>query len=381
MVNTIKSKTLLKAVERAARLLQEIVPSEIVVLAHADHDGFTASAIFDSYLFKKHGIKVKIEYPSKTQPYHLILGRLLKKRPSCLLILDALIGHHWKLLEKFVKQGTLVINMDHHDLVKISHKNYVDLNPHNWGIEYLNSSGLIWLVLRRLDRDFFEKRAWVAGVGATQDICFNDNKQLFEIIYSQGLIHDISYEALFDSKLMKIAKMINAACNEGKQEYAYARILEATKNNSLKLLLEDKKLLEAYNRYIKGFNCIYNDFRRKCEVYQNIKLIVYEFTEDMKVSSISEICERDRRPLIFFGYHQGLLGFSSLFYDFDVRLLAKIFKGNGPHPKIAGARTKKRFQETVKEIYQFLWQKKTQKLLDAFQLNCSKVNPKNLNIE
>lgn len=369
MVNTIKSKTFLKGVERAAELLQELDPSKTVVLAHADHDGFTASAIFDSYLFKKYGIKAKIEYPLKTQPYHVIFMRLLKKRLSCLLILDALVGRYRKLLEKFVEQGTLVINMDHHDIVEISSKNYFDLNPHNWGIEYLNSSGLIWLVLVRLDKDFFEKRAWVAGVGATQDLCFNDNKRLFEIIYRQGLIYDISYDALFGSKLMKIAKMINAACNEGKQEYAYASILEATKTNSLKLLLEDKELLEAYNRYIKLFDGIYNDFKRKCKVFQNIKLIVYEFTEDMKVSSISEICERDRRPFIFFGYHQGLLGFSSLFYDFDVRVLAKIFGGNGPHPKIAGARTKKKFQETVKEIYKFLWQKKVQKSLDEFQLN------------
>jgi len=83
-----------------------------------------------------------------------------------------------------------------------------------------------------------------------------------------------------------------------------------------------------------------------------VVVIAYKHYEKARTSLIAEICELDRKPLIYFGYYDGLLGFCSLFYDFDVRKLARLFNGSGPHPKIAGGKTRKSFEEVINLISQ-----------------------------
>lgn len=199
-----------------------------------------------------------------------------------------------------------------------------------------------------------------------QDLCFDDNELLYDAVNRLGLLDNSGSEGFFNSRLMRIAKMVNAACDEGRYDYTYSKILEATKDNSIGVLLEDEELLKSYNRYLKTFEETYDDFKRKHQEYRDINLITYEFTGKMKVSSIADICERYRKPYIYLGYHEGLLGFCSIFHDFDVRELARLYGGNGPHPRIAGGRTSKEFREIVEQIRRFLKSKKTQKRIDYF---------------
>ena len=44
----------------------------------------------------------------------------------------------------------------------------------------MNSSGLVWLIAKKLNERFFRERSWVAGIGAIQDYCIEDNKELME---------------------------------------------------------------------------------------------------------------------------------------------------------------------------------------------------------
>ena len=81
-----------------------------------------------------------------------------------------------------------------------------------------------------------------------------------------------------------------------------------------------------------------------------MNLIAYKHPKRARTSLIAEICEIDKRPLIYFGYYEGLLGFASLFYNYDVRELAGLFNGSGPHPKIAGGKTKKSFDNVINLI-------------------------------
>ncbi len=356
---------MLNEIKRVSRIIEEVNPYDVVILSHPDHDGLTATVLFETYFTKYHGTKSrKVLYPSKDLPYRFIFRRLINERPKILLILDALVEKYKNFITRLVERGTIVINMDHHDIVDISHNNYFDLNPHKWQLEYVNTSSLAWQVLREIDRDYFDERCWLAGIGSVQDLCYYDNKLLFKTMYKRGLSNISSYEDLFDSDLMRCAKMINATCHKVGPDYVYSKLLDASISNSFKILLEDDKMVNSYNVYVKELKKIHEYFSNNHREYPDMNLIAYKHPKRARTSLIAEICEIDKRPSIYFGYYEGLLGFASLFYDFDVRELARLFNGSGPHPKIAGGKTKKSFDEVINLISEHFHPK--QKSLDDF---------------
>jgi len=354
-----------RIIGKVCEILLNVTPEDVTILSHPDHDGLTATVLFNTYFIKHYGTECKkVLRPTKEMPYYVIFHKLLREKPKILLILDALVGKHKDSIRKLVEEGTVVINMDHHDIVNIEHSNYINVNPHVWGIEYLNTSSLAWQVLRKIDEDYFDERSWLAGIGSVQDYCYRDNTSLFKTMYELGLSNISSYEDIFDSELMKCAKMINAACRDVGYEYVYSKTLNASISDSFKTLLKDDKMLNSYSRYMKELTTIYDRFRKTSHEYSEMNLIAYRHNERARTSLIAEICEMDRRPLIYFGYYEGMLGFSSLFLDYDVRKLARLFNGGGPHPKIAGGKTKKSFNEIIDSISEYLHPK--QRLLRDF---------------
>ena len=353
-MNFISGVEMLNEIKIVSKIIEKTVPNDVVILSHPDHDGLSATILFETYFIKHRGAKSRtVLHPTKEMPYHFIFHRLINERPKILLILDALIGKYKKSIMKLVEGGTIVINMDHHDLVDISHNNFFNLNPHKWQLDYLNTSSLAWQVLREIDRDYFDERAWLAGIGSVQDLCYYDNKFLFKTMNERGFSNILSYEDLFDSELMRCAKMINAASHNLGYDYVYSKILDASISNSIRTLLEDSRLISSYNTHIKELEELYDYFKKNHREYPDMNLIAYKHHERARTSLIAEICELDRKPSIYFGYYDGLLGFTSLFCNYDVRELGRLFNGGGPHPKIAGGRTKKSFNEVINLISEY----------------------------
>ena len=81
---------------------------------------------------------------------------------------------------------------------------------------------------------------------------------------------------------------------------------------------------------------------------------------------ISDICEIEREDAIYIGYSNGLLGFRSLFYPYDVWKLARLFRGGGPHPRVGGAQTNMSLDNIIKEIIHYLEGDISRKTLDEF---------------
>lgn len=367
ITSTIEVNVLLNRIKEVANILEHFPVEQTMIFSHADHDGFTASALINNYFNLIYDQKASVVFPHHKKSYQSVFAEIIQRKPALLLILDVLVSQHKRQLKKIVRRGTKVINMDHHDLLKLSHENYVDLNPHNWQIEYLNSSGLVWLVVREINPKYFDDRAWVAGVGAVQDYCIDDNAILFRTLMENGWITKISFDSLFDSKLMKIAKMINATISQQRQEYVYNKILEASITNNWNVLLKDKELKKHYKHHLNLLKTVQKDFTRKRRIFEDVRLVSYEFADNVEDASlISDLCEKERDPYVHFGYKNGLLSFRSLFIDYDVRKLAELFGGSGPHPKVAGGKTKKGFNETVKRVYRFMSGKERQELLSKY---------------
>ena len=77
---------MLNEIKRVSRIIEEVNPYDVVILSHPDHDGLTATVLFETYFTKYHGTKSrKVLYPSKDLPYRFIFRRLINERPKIIL--------------------------------------------------------------------------------------------------------------------------------------------------------------------------------------------------------------------------------------------------------------------------------------------------------
>jgi len=339
-------------------VISTMKPEDLIILSHADHDGFTSTALIDCYFYKKFQQRIKKFHPSKETPYTKIFNEILKIKPKYLFLVDVVVSKYKNFLEKILQNNTVIVNLDHHDNIEISSENYINFNPHRFGLEFMNSSGLCWTFLKEIDEDF-ESLCWLAGIGAIQDYCIEDNKELFKTLKDYGYIDSLTLEYLIDSELMKIAKMINASIRAGYKDYVYQKIFDACLNNKIEILENDTIIIENYEAQERKINLIYERFKKEKITHNNLNFFDLK---DSPISYISYIAERDKERKIYVGYSNGLIGFRSLFYEFDVRKLAKLFNGSGPHPKVADGKTKKSFEEVVKIVSNYF----SQKSLDKF---------------
>jgi len=346
-------------------ILEKTEPNEIIVLSHADHDGLTSDCLIDLLYYDSYKSFIKRFHPSKEFGYSAILYKVLSLKPKYFLIIDALVKPYEKIIKKILDQGGIVINLDHHDLLSIKDENYLDLNPHNWNLEYMNSSGLVWLIAKKFNERFFRERSWVAGIGAIQDYCIEDNKELMEELRKRGYIEEVNLVSALNSKLLQIAKVINSSYFS--TNTIYQMLFQAAYINNPEKLITDRRFIKALEIYRSKLNKIYEEIKKEEKIIWvgDIKLKIYDL-KGKPIQLISDICEIEKEDAIYIGYSNGLLGFRSLFYPYDVRKLARLFEGGGPHPRVGGAQTNKSLDNIIKEIIHYLEDNISRKTLDEF---------------
>jgi len=335
--------------EKATSLLYNIInPNDCIILSHADHDGFSSSVLLNAFFLKKYGYAASIMYPTKMTNYEKILSKIKFFKPKFLIIVDSPLSIYKKALEDILNH-TYVLNFDHHDILDIKHQNYYDFNPHIWGIDFLNSSGLVWKILKKIEGSFFEERCWVAGIGAIQDYCIEDNHEMFELIRKLNLIEDLNLASLVDSKLMQIAKMVRASISTINPQYTYNILLNACMNNAPEYLYDDVKLKKAYENFKKQLNEAYNNIKADVFLKDKIKFKFYDMKE-FDINLISDFCEREKEEAIYIAYKKNRISFRALFINYDVRVLVRYFGGGGANPRAAGAKTRDSYKSIIKRV-------------------------------
>ena len=347
-----------ESLKNVVSIIQDISPDDCIIMSHADHDGFSASVLLNSYFLSNYGMRAKILYPTKFCHYSEILQEINKHQPKYLIIVDSPLQQYTKYLLKILKQ-TKIVNFDHHDILNINDNNFIDFNPHLENLEFLNSSALVWKILMNIDRDFFSQRCWVAGIGAAQDYCLEDSVEMFDLIREMGLIDRFDLESVITSKLMSLAKIVRASIALTGPEYTYNSLLDAClANNINKLLNQDNKLSFALEKYQEELSRIEDFLKDKYNVYSRnglkIKFCDLYFSS---INFVSDICERERDRAVYVAYKDGKVSFRALFAPFDVRLLAKFFGGGGANSRAAGAKTSLSYNEMIQRALGFLEQR------------------------
>lgn len=351
--------------EKAKELIRSCEPEKSLILSHADHDGYTADALLNSYFKENAGKAVEIRSPGRKQPYHIILSNIKKENPEYLFIVDCLIGKFTGILSEIADSGTKIINLDHHDPLDIEHDNFLSLNPHLRGKSYVNSSGLVWNLLRDLDQDYFDGRAWLAGIGAACDYCFHDQKELFRLARNQGFIEGVSFSDIFSSKLLRGAKTILSGVEKHGREEVYEIIEWASLENEPESIFESNLLKKAYSKHQDKVDRLYKKFKSDARHLEDVNLVTFDLKGE-RIGFISDICEREKEEVIYMGYSGGQIGFRAPFAEENVKELAEKLGGGGPHPKVGGAKLNKPFKEAVSEVKSKLKCIKEQRDLTSF---------------
>jgi oligoribonuclease NrnB/cAMP/cGMP phosphodiesterase (DHH superfamily) len=321
-----------------------------MILSHADHDGVSSSVLFNSFMQIKHGNFANTLFPKAKLNILSIFAKIEEVKPRLLVIMDFPLNKFTRNLEKILNHTT-ILNFDHHDVIKIRRENYIDLNPHKWNIEFLNSSGLVWKALHRLEPRYFAQRAWVGGVGAAQDYCLEGNREMFEFIREANLLDDFTLTSLLNSRIMILAKVVRASIRKLGVQFVYDHFLKACIDNDFYSLLNHPKMRSAYDEYRKQFLSVYKTVASKSSTFVRCGVTLKFYVLDREnINMISDICELEKERAVYIAYGKGKVSFRSLFTDYDVRQLAKCFGGGGANPRAAGARTKLNYTEFIQRV-------------------------------
>lgn len=338
------------------RKLEEISPEDCIILSHVDHDGFSSATLLNTYFQVRFGKTARMLYPRKFFGFGKILAEIKNTKPAFLVIVDSPLARYKEIL-KDILTHTEILNFDHHDILSVQHTNFNDFNPHLANVEFLNSSGLIWQIIRKHDMTFFGRRSWVGGIGAAQDYCLEDNIEMFKIIQEIDLIEKLDINSLLESRIMFLAKMIRASIQNDAQ-YAYDSLFNASLENNVEKLFENPTLKNSYEFFSKKFNDS-SEFLKNTAVLlkeKNVNIKILNM-KNLPINFVSDLCEKEKENVVYVAYQNGRLSFRTLFTNFDVRVLAKHFGGGGPNRRAAGANSKKSFEQIVKEISSILQQR------------------------
>jgi len=181
----------------------------------------------------------------------------------------------------------------------------------------------------------------------------------------RGYIEEVNLVSALNSKLIQIAKVINSSYFS--INTIYQMLFQAAYINNPEKLITDRRFIKALEIYRSKLNKIYEEIKKEEKIIWvgDIKLKIYDL-KGKPIQLISDICEIEKEDAIYIGYSNGLLGFRSLFYPYDVRKLARLFEGGGPHPRVGGAQTNKSLDNIIKEIIHYLEDNISRKTLDEF---------------
>ena len=155
--------------ERAAKLVRDVVADDgfVHVFSHLDADGVAAAGIVAKALFRLDArFRVRITQWVEDR----IVGQLLSDKPDLVVFADLGSGY-MDLLGQRLSEFKIVV-LDHHQVVGESSSNFVQVNPHLFGIDGardVSGSGVAYFVAKALDRQNVDL-APVAVVGALGDM-------------------------------------------------------------------------------------------------------------------------------------------------------------------------------------------------------------------
>lgn len=331
--------------EKVKKICQKYTNNEILIYAHADHDGICA-AVGLNYLLGD----IDIAFSKSFKPTELPNSPNKKLFIICDLLLST------KQIIYLLKNNLEIINFDHHIIRDIRHYNYLCLNPKKiYGKQFISSSGLIWKLFKP------KEIAWILGVGSSGDLAITDVMDLFKYINKTipELVSAVNIYSIYSSKIFELAQILLLAFNNPEEGF---NLMNKSINMGYKIMYKsrlyreylekqsflDKFLKETKNRIVKDkFFVIIDSSNQRFSGSYSVRL---------------NLVNKDKR--IYVEYDKGRLFFRNYFGDEDIRNLAKLFGGNGAHARAGGAYTRRSFEQVVKTIERFYTQSKQQKLLN-----------------
>jgi len=313
--------------EKILQILRKYEPEDVLIYAHADHDGVCA-AFGLNYLFGK--LETVFSKPFRPTELPLENKKLLV---VCDLLLNASQVYYC------IKNGIEVVNLDHHDVLSIEHEKYLCLNPKViYGKEFISSSGMIWKLFRP------EQIAWILGMGSVGDLAIEDVPDLFDCI-SKQYPELVQNKSLYHSKIFELAQILLMSFD--KPEIGF-NLLKEAENKGYTVFYQT----ELYKLYLEKQKEIKNFLEaNKDKIIQNNFFVAIDSSNQKYPGSYSvmlNLINADKRAYI--EYANGRLFFRNYFGTEDVRALARLFGGSGPHGRTSSAYTKKSFIDIVKVI-------------------------------
>ncbi|MEM1989001.1 MAG: DHH family phosphoesterase [Candidatus Woesearchaeota archaeon] len=329
--------------QKIQEIIRKYKSQDILIFAHADHDGICATAGLN-YLFGN----LKVIFSQSFMPK--------KMPPLCnkkLLIICDLQLNEKNILE-LLENGMEIIDLDHHEIKNITHSRYHCFNPKKlYNKQFISSSGLIWKLFRP------SEISWVLGVGSAGDLAIEDVADLFEQIAEKfpELLSSPEIKTIYNSKIFELAQILLMSFDNPEEGLELVRkSIEEGYNK----IYESK----FYSEYLKKQNTLSAFLNKnKSKIIEDKNFVLIDSSNQLYVGSYSvklNLENKDKRAYI--EYCNGRLFFRNYFGSEDVRALAKQFGGGGPHARTGGAFTKKSFAEVLNLIKEYFKNKAQQKL-------------------
>lgn len=159
----------LNSAAQAANVIQETVKQDgfIHVFSHLDADGVAAAGIIGKALFRLDArFRIRVTQWIEQD----IVGEILSDKPQLVMFTDLGSGYVDLLTQKLA--DFKIVIMDHHQLVGKGPENFVQVNPHVYGIDgarEVSGAGVAYFVARAIDKVNVDL-ASVAVVGALGDL-------------------------------------------------------------------------------------------------------------------------------------------------------------------------------------------------------------------
>lgn len=321
--------------EKVKEIFEKYKKEEIIIFAHADHDGICATTGLN-YLFGDIETIFSQSFIPKEIPnfYHKKL----------FIICDLQLSENSILY--LLRKGLDVINLDHHEIREIQNCKYYCLNPKKiYKKQFISSSGLIWRLFKP------EKINWVLAIGSVGDLAIEDVMDLFENTSKTfpELISSIDTKSIYNSKIFELAQILLMAFDDPNKGLNLLK--ESIKENYN--VLYNSELYESYLKKQKILDKFLEE--NKDKIIENKNFVIINSSNQPYAGSYSvklNLNNQDNR--VYIEYNNGRLFFRNYFGNEDVKKLAKLFSGGGSHSRAGGGFTKKSFIETthlIKEYY------------------------------
>jgi single-stranded-DNA-specific exonuclease len=185
----------LAAANEAAKVILETVKKDgfIVVFSHLDADGVAAAGIMGKML---HRLNARFRIRVMQWVDNKIIGEVIVDKPQLVILTDFGSGYLDLLNEKIPSVKTVIL--DHHQITsKVVNSNFVQVNPHLFGIDGatdISGSGVAYFVAKAVNALNVDLApiALVGALGDMQDKYATRSLQsLNEIIVNDGVFADL----------------------------------------------------------------------------------------------------------------------------------------------------------------------------------------------